>query len=102
MDARPRTPAYADHPHYEMEAWAEEFARASVGAADAPAGMDVALRVGAPNEEIVRYAQEEDCDLIVLAWGGHLSPTRARVVGALLRTAVCPLLFFRAGETATR
>ena len=55
--------------------------------------MVVALRVGDPSEEIVRYAADSDCDLLIASWKGRLSPGRARVVQTLLEQATYPLLF---------
>lgn len=100
-----RTPAisrYSDQLHYEMEAWRDEFMRSGFarerdrGACPA----EVALRRGDPGEQIVRYAAEQDCDLIVTAWGGSLSAGRAQVVRTLLAQAPCPILFLRANQHA--
>ena len=91
-------PGYADQPHYEFEAWEEEFVRNSFARSARPPEVraEVALRFGEPGREIAGYAQDEDCDLIVAAWGGRLSPGRANVVRTLLQEAGCPLLFLRA------
>ena len=56
------------------------------------------LRFGDPDLEIIRFAAEADCDLIVAAWGGNISAGRAKVVQILLEQAPCPLLFVRARE----
>lgn len=92
------TPGYADQSHYEFEAWEEEFVRSSFARSARPPEVraEVALRYGEPGREIARYAHAEDCDLIVAAWGGRLSPGRANVVRTLLQDADCPLLFLRA------
>jgi nucleotide-binding universal stress UspA family protein len=95
---------YSDQLHHEMEAWRDEFMRSGFarerGAAAFPA--EVALRCGDPGEEIVRYAGEEDCDVIITAWGGSLSAGRAQVVRRLLAEAPCPVLFLRADQHAPR
>jgi nucleotide-binding universal stress UspA family protein len=92
-------PAYGDQSQYEMEAWEDEFLRSSFARAPRPAELkaQVALRCGEPGNEIANFAQDEDCDLIVAAWGGRLSPGRAVVIRTLLERAPCPLLFLRAG-----
>lgn len=92
-------PVYADQSQYEMEAWVDEFLRTSFAHAPCPKDVqaDVALRFGEPGKEIAAYAEDEDCDLIVAAWGGRISAGRAVVVRALLERAPCPLLFLRAG-----
>jgi len=91
-------PAYSDQYHHELEAWQEEFRRAGFARSTPPAGVkvQVALRCGDPGPTIADFAASEDCDLIVAAWGGRLSPGRAAVVRVLLAEARCPLLFLRA------
>jgi nucleotide-binding universal stress UspA family protein len=101
VDSRPDTarapasPVFLDDPRYELEAWQDEFLRSSFALAGVPrnANMVVALRVGDPGEEIIRYAAESDCDLLVASWKGRLSPGRAHVVQMLLEQATYPLLF---------
>ncbi len=102
----PASPVFLDDPRHELEAWQDEFLRSSFALAGMPrnANMVVALRVGDPGEEIVRYAAESDCDLLIASWKGRLSPGRARVVQMLLERATYPLLFVVSrvsnGETA--
>jgi nucleotide-binding universal stress UspA family protein len=101
VDSRPETarapasPVFLDYPRYELEAWQDEFLRSSFAIAGRPlnANMIVALRVGDPCEEIIRYAADSDCDLLIASWKGRLSPGRARVVQKLLEQATYPLLF---------
>jgi nucleotide-binding universal stress UspA family protein len=91
-------PVYADQSQYELEAWRDEFIRSSFARAPRPTAVqaDVALRFGEPGREIAAYASDEDCDLIVAAWGGRITPGRALVVRTLLARAPCPLLFLSA------
>lgn len=92
-------PRYLDQPYLEMEAWSEEFVTRHLGS-----GRWTRLQVppqlflsrGEPAAEIVRFARERACDLIVAAWGGCLEGQRAAVVKSLLERAPCPLLFLRA------
>ena len=107
IDDRPRKkgralaePSYSDQPLYELEAWQEEFIRGSFAMVHRPreATTSFVLRFGDPDQEIVRFAAETDCDLIVTAWGGNISAGRAKVVQMLLEQAACPLLFVRARE----
>lgn len=102
-EAMVAAPAYSDQYQYEMEAWQDEFIRSSFARTPRPPEVpaEVALRCGEPGDEITRYAAEEDCDLIVAAWGGRISPGRAVVVRTLLERTRCPLLFLRAGVPAT-
>ena len=91
----PASPVFIDYPRYELEAWQDEFVRSSFAMSGKPAdtNMVVALRVGDPGEEIVRYAADTDCDLLIASWKGRLSPGRAGVVQRLLEQATYPLLF---------
>lgn len=106
IDNRPKKgralagPSYSDQPLYELEAWQEEFIRGSFAMAHRPreATTSFVLRFGDPEREIVRFAAETDCDLIVAAWSGNISEGRAKVVQMLLEQAPCPLLFVRAAE----
>lgn len=93
-------PSYSDQPLYELEAWQEEFIRGSFAMAHRPreATTSFVLRFGDPDREIIRFAAETDCDLIVAAWDGNISAGRAKVVQILLEQAPCPLLFVRARE----
>ena len=102
-DRRHAAPVYSDQYHHELEAWQDEFARAGFARSARPAGVpvEVALRTGDPHVAIADFARKEDCDLIVAAWGGRLSPGRAAVVRALLAAAPCPLLFLRAATNAS-
>ena len=87
VDTRPETerapasPVFLDYPRYELEAWQDEFVRSSFAISGKPedANMVVALRVGDPGEEIVRYAADSDCDLLIASWKGTpVSGTGAR------------------------
>lgn len=91
-------PAYSDQSHHELEAWRHEFQRRGFASTRRPQALraEAVLRVGDPATVISDYANEQDCDLIVAAWGGSLSQGRAKVVRALLSRARCPLLFLRA------
>jgi nucleotide-binding universal stress UspA family protein len=100
----PAMSRYSDQVHHEIEAWRDEFLRS--GLAREPGGgafsAEVALRCGVPGEQIVQYATDEDCDVIIAAWGGNLSAGRAQVVQMLLAQAPCPILFLRANQHALR
>lgn len=91
-------PRYLDQPYLEMETWSEEFLTRCLGF-ERQAGLGVPsrlfLRFGEPAGEILRFATEHACDLIVAAWGGRLRGDRAKVFKALLERAPCPLLFLR-------
>jgi nucleotide-binding universal stress UspA family protein len=99
---RPAISRYSDQIHHEMEAWRDEFLRSGFARERAGGAFsaEVALRCGDPGEQIVRYAADEDCDVIITAWGGSLSAGRAQVVRTLLAQAPCPVLFLRANGHA--
>jgi len=88
------TPRYVDHPQYEWEAWGREFLDRITGAGTAPgaAGLRLLMASGEPAAEILRVAQEEAVDLIVLPWHCAFGSGRARMVKAVLRDTACPVL----------
>jgi universal stress protein A len=56
------------------------------------------LRVGSPAQEIVRYANEESSDLIVMdthGWTGFVHAMLGSVAEAVTRIANCPVLIVR-------
>jgi len=91
---------YSDQSSYQLEVWQEEFVRSSFAVASRSQEVmtSVALRFGEPDREIIGFATEADCDLIVAAWSGRISEGRAKVVHMLLEQSPCPLLFVRARE----
>jgi len=98
----PAMSRYSDQVHHEIEAWRDEFLRSGLARERGGGAFsaEVALRCGVPGEQIVRYAADEDCDVIIAAWGGSLSAGRARVVQTLLAQSPCPMLFLRANQHA--
>lgn len=96
----PLAPAYTDQPHHELRAWADDFMREAFATAARPESVEcsTALRVGDPGEQIAAYAEEADCDLVVMAWAGSMAPGRSAVVRRLLAHTRCPLLFVLAKE----
>jgi nucleotide-binding universal stress UspA family protein len=87
-------PMFNDQPHHEWRAWSQDFMRRCW-----PGSMvrpELQRRVGAPAEEIVAAVADTRADLLVLAWSQDLSPGRARVVRAALRTSSKPVLLLPA------
>lgn len=88
-------PRYMDQPQYEWPAWAEEFLERfcrCVGQCPPPLPTRLFLRRGDPAEEILRFAAENESDLIVLVWRGQFRGKRALTIKAVLRAAPCPVL----------
>lgn len=94
-------PLFTDQPQHETEAWTTEFL-----ARYCPRGLRsvrLALRVGEPDETIVRVAEESGADLIALGWNQRLAPGRAAIVRTVLERGRLPILLIPAGareETA--
>jgi len=66
---------------------------------------EYALRVGAPAEEIVRYADACDADLIIMGTHGRSGIAHVlmgSVAEQVVRVAPCPVLLVRAHEHAAR
>ena len=87
-------PRFTDQPQHETEAWTREFV-----ARYCPHGLhslSLALRVGRPEEAILRVAEETGVDLIALGWNQRLAPGRAAIVRAVLERGRLPLLLIPA------
>ncbi len=89
-------PRYMDQPHHEWPAWGAEFLD-RVRATSKPS-CDLKLRTVLCTEEIgraiVRFATEQDIDLIVLAWRRHLEPNRALTMRMVIEHAPCPIAVY--------
>lgn len=86
-------PAYIDQAQHEWPAWAGEFIeRVACHCSLEGVRVRVILGHGTPGEEILRVAQEQAADLIVLAWKGRWAPDRAQTLKAVVRGAPCPTL----------
>ncbi|HEY8432320.1 MAG TPA: universal stress protein [Sandaracinaceae bacterium] len=91
-----RVPHYVDQPQHEWPEWAGEFLeRIRSQCPIDPSRLRLFLARGEPGGEILRIAEENQVDLIVLAWHGTLEPRHADVFNVLLRRAPCPLLVLR-------
>lgn len=88
------TPRYVDHPQYEWETWGREFLDrvTGMGANPGASGLRLLMASGEPAVEILRVAQEEAVDLIVLPWHCAFGSGRAHMVKAVLRDTSCPVL----------
>lgn len=93
------TPRYVDHPQYEWEAWGQEFLErvCGMGAGAGAARMRLLMANGEPAAEILRIAQEECADMIILPWHRVLRSGRARMLKAVLRQSPCPVLLVPQG-----
>lgn len=83
-------PLFTDQPQHETEAWTNEFLERYC-----PHGLrsvELALRVGRPDEVILGMVRNMRPDLVVLGWNRQLAPGRAHVVRALLARGDLPLL----------
>ncbi|MCX6372927.1 MAG: universal stress protein [Actinobacteria bacterium] len=89
-------PRIVDQEHYEWAAWQDEFC---MRFSQCPEGgrHRVCMRVGAPAATIVKEAQTNGAELIVLSWKGSFAEGHGAVVKKLLDTAPCPLLIVPAG-----
>lgn len=93
-------PLYLDQAQHEWPAWAGEFLE-RVSCLCPLEGVRVRLMLGhgAPSEEILRVARQEQADLIVLIWKGRWAPGHAATLKAVVRDATCPTMVMR--ETST-
>jgi len=86
-------PQYLDQPQHEWPVWAREFLDRTRALCHCPPSVQTRLflRAGEPAAEIVRFAAEQQSDLIVLAWHGSLAAERAATLKGVIRDAQCPL-----------
>lgn len=103
------TPRYVDHPQYEWESWADEFLdrickQGGQGADINAGGLRLLMAAGEPVAEILRVADEEGVDMIILPWHRTLGPGRAQMVKAVLRETSVPVLLLpeRGGDQGMR
>jgi nucleotide-binding universal stress UspA family protein len=88
---------YVDQPQHEWPAWTDEFLRRL--ACMCPLGhlhVRMLLAHGNPAAELLRLAEQQSTDLMVLAWRGVLEAPRAAVLREIVDRARCPLLVVRA------
>ena len=96
-------PRYVDQPQHEWPAWASEFLeRLEATSPLDPGQVRLFLGQGETGSEVLRVAETEHADLIVLAWHGTLDPDHAQVFKALLRHAPCPLMVLRVPAAGAR
>lgn len=89
-------PRYVDQPQHEWPAWATEFLeRLESSCTLDPARVRLFLGRGEPGAEVLRVANEQRADLVVLAWHGGLDVHHAAVFKKLLRHAPCPMMVLR-------
>jgi nucleotide-binding universal stress UspA family protein len=89
-------------PHWPSPAEAIRTAEAALTEACIP--TTVADRQGEPAAEILRYAQEKEVDLILMATHGRSGPARwvlGSVTEAVLRSAPIPMMVIRMGVSLT-
>lgn len=91
-------PPFGDHLTYEAEAWSEEFLDRY--APVRPEGMRLELRVGMPADVVRSIVEEIDADLVAVGWARELTPGRATVVRALLRSSAVPVLLLPTRQPA--
>jgi nucleotide-binding universal stress UspA family protein len=90
-------PRYIDQPHHEWPAWGTEFLERVRAMAKPPCELRLRTVLGTEGigQAIVRFATEEESDLIVLAWRGKLDQDRARTVRLVVERAPCPTVIYR-------
>jgi nucleotide-binding universal stress UspA family protein len=91
------TPRYVDQPQHEWPAWTSEFVKRF--ACICPLGhlhVRMLLAHGDTASEILRLAERQPTDLIVLAWRGKWESPRAATIKGILREASCPIMVVRA------
>lgn len=88
------TPRYLDYPQYEWPSWATEFRERFM---HVPPDVKLRLfhREGDPPDVMLEFAEENDEDLILLSWHGHLEKKRGERIKGVLRRTERPVLLMR-------
>src|SRR5215471_627582 len=87
---------YIDQPQHEWPAWTSEFVRRFASLClVGQVHLRFRLTRGKPAAEILRLAQEQSADLVVLAWRGVLDASRAAILNELVSGVQCPLMVIR-------
>ena len=97
-------PRFVDQPQHEWRQWSSEFISrfgTALGQCAEVSGTHLFLRRGDPAEEIRRFAEERDEDLIIISWHGPTESRRAEVAHRVIATAPCPVLLLRAPAAAS-
>lgn len=81
-------PKYWDQPTHARQAWGEEF----LARYCTMPGVRMELRVGLPDEGVLRVAAEAGADLIALGWSRRLDRGRAKVVRRTVVDSPVPVL----------
>ena len=91
-----RTPRYMDHAYYDWMRWAEDLCES----VDCPPDVAVKafLACGDITEEIVRFADEREIDLIVLVRASALEAGHGLVIKHVLEKTPCPVLILGASQ----
>jgi nucleotide-binding universal stress UspA family protein len=82
-------PAFTDQPQHEIAAWAQEFLRRY--APQAEEGR-LLLRSGPLAEQVLSALDEEEADIIALAWSQRLARGHAPLVRSVLERSRVPVL----------
>jgi nucleotide-binding universal stress UspA family protein len=89
-------PRYLDQPQHEWPSWAGEFLqRLACLLPFEWERLRMVLTSGHLGGEILRFASEQESDLIVLAWRGAWERERAAALKTVVRAAPCPVMVLR-------
>ncbi len=94
----PFGPTMSDQMFQTKETAKKAFEELDAPGLDRVSRVDRVLRIGTPFVEIVRYAREDDIDLIVMGTHGHTGLVHAligSVAEKVVRMASCPVLTIR-------
>ena len=88
------SPVYADYPHYDWSAWADEFLR-RFGGRRSESKVRLFHKRGEIVDATLAFAEQNDEDLVALIWRGRLEKERAATVKGILQRAEAPVLLKR-------
>jgi nucleotide-binding universal stress UspA family protein len=89
------SPRYLDHPQYDWPAWSEEFLYRFYTYLHPDAQLRLFHRRGKPDTVTLRFAMENEEDIIVMSWRGLLRENLAETVKGVLTHTEVPVLLIR-------
>lgn len=83
-------PAFEDQPHYDVQAWADEFLARWVPGAGADTAVEV--RIGPPEEVVIAVAEEVCADILAIGRRRTVPTVESPLVLAALRHSTVPVV----------
>lgn len=91
-------PYYQDYQQHEWPSWSKEFIKRFCEVQKENTNhvkLKLTLANGNPAQEIIKFSQDKEADLIAIAWHGKIGSLKAKTLQAIMRETPCPILLLR-------